>query len=98
DDGHYVQEQLRKVGPELLRRCEMQTGDADGLGAGDVCRRIVDEDAVRRLQAELIEKVAVDPGVRLDETDLPGDDDAVEPVEERKARPGDRESLGRPVG
>src|SRR5882724_10535439 len=92
------QPQLAQIAPQLLRRLKMQTRDAHRLGAPDIGRGIVDEHAVRGRQAETLQQMMVDARIRLDQADLAGHHDPVEPLEERKARPCDRKGLVRPVG
>src|SRR5262245_46028354 len=63
----------------------------------DVPRLVVDEHRRGRFDPEPIDEHREEPRIRLHEPLLTGDHDAVEPLEERVARPGERERLGRPV-
>ena len=58
------------------------------LGRFHIGLRVVDEDAVGRIEAIPIEQQIVDLGIRLQEPLVAGHDDAIEAFEERESAPG----------
>src|SRR5436305_10785424 len=87
----------RKILPKPGLVDEPDPDDADRLGGLDVRRLIVDECRLAGDQPVSVDQGPEDPRIRLDQALLAGDDDSVEPLEERVARPGNRERLGGPV-
>src|SRR6266545_1863877 len=86
-----------QVTAELGGVAEQHRVQADGAGGSHVGGRVVHEDGRRRGEAEAVEQQLEDAPVRLGQPLLAGDDQTVEPGQEREALPGQGEGLGRPV-
>ena len=76
---------------------EAHRDEAHRGGRSDVRLVVVDEDGRRWLDLVAVDERLEDPDIRLRRADLAGDDDSVEPAQERVALERDRERLGRPV-